>query len=156
MGYPLKKILALLPPGSRPHFHRRGGAPENQDMCRQSYLSCVIEKIVFDFGTLGLIPYMVMWNVTRLSSMSFRRPSVYANLEWNACSCPSSFRNCITVAITAAKFGNNAKVFEMTSKWRHVVNNNSKCLMKFSPKFKMFNEVFSKTRQFSEKRRTDS
>ena len=29
MGYPLKKILATLPPGPRPpHFHRRGGAPE--------------------------------------------------------------------------------------------------------------------------------
>ena len=28
MGYPLKKILASLPPGPRPpHFHRRGGAP---------------------------------------------------------------------------------------------------------------------------------
>ena len=30
MGYPLKKILASLPPGPRPpppHFHRRGEAP---------------------------------------------------------------------------------------------------------------------------------
>ena len=33
----------------------------------------------------------------------------------------SVIRNCITVAITAAKFDNNANVFEMTAKWRHVV-----------------------------------
>ena len=31
MGYPLKKILASLPPGPRPtHFHRRGGAPATE------------------------------------------------------------------------------------------------------------------------------
>ena len=42
--------------------------------------------------------------------------------------------NCITAAITAAKVDNNAKVFEMTSKSRHIVNNYSKVKMNFSSK----------------------
>ena len=47
-------------------------------------------------------------------------------------------RNCITVAISATKLGNNAKVFEMTSKWRHVANNYSKFKMKISSKLGSF------------------
>ena len=50
----------------------------------------------------------------------------------------SLIRNFITFAITAAKFGNSAKVFKRTSKWRHVVNNNSKIRMNFSPKLGSF------------------
>ena len=46
--------------------------------------------------------------------------------------------NCITVAITAAKFGNNAKIIEMTSKWRHPVKNYSKIEMNFSQKLGSF------------------
>ena len=42
--------------------------------------------------------------------------------------------NYITVAITAAKIGNNAKVFEVS----HVVNNYSKVQMNISPKLGSF------------------
>ena len=52
--------------------------------------------------------------------------------------CPSMIRNCITVAITAAIFGINANVFDITSKWRHVDNNYSKVQMNFSPKLGSF------------------
>ena len=53
----------------------------------------------------------------------------------------SLIRNYITVAITAAKFGDNAKEFEMTSKWRHAVNNYSKMQMNFSPKLGGFQKT---------------
>ena len=52
MGYPLKKILASLPPGLRPspHFHRRGGA--------SAYYAYQIE-----------LPSMKTYDVTRDASM---------------------------------------------------------------------------------------
>ena len=50
-------------------------------------------------------------------------------------------RNRITVAITDAKFGNNTKVFEVTSKLRHVVNNYSNVQMNFSPKLGSFGKT---------------
>ena len=53
----------------------------------------------------------------------------------------SLIRCCITVAITAAKFGNNAKIFQMTSKWRHIANNYSNFQITFLQNWAVFRKT---------------
>ena len=117
-------------------------------MCCKSYESCcVIEKNRVWFFKWDLWDlYHIYGHVKRHTPQPHELLAyLFTGEPWMKCLFMSQhdsslIRNCIAVATTAASVGNNAKVFEMTPKWRHIVNNYSKFQLNLSPKLGSFSE----------------